>query len=215
VCGDLVDFLRLEKPKTAVVIADVAGKGLHAALLTAKLQATLRALAFDEAPIMSLIARVNTIFHRDSPSRMFASLAYAVISENDGEVRFVNAGHLPPLAIRNGEIEEMEKGDIAIGLTRSAEYTEHSIELNTGDLFVMYSDGVTEAKNEEGAFFGKERLTALLKRAQGSPEQIGRSIVAGVDGFMGQTPPADDLSLIILRRTVKSDGERVHAPAAL
>jgi phosphoserine phosphatase RsbU/P len=213
VCGDLVDFLRLEPPKTAVVIADVAGKGLHAALLTAKLQATLRALAFEDVPIKSLIARVNTIFHRDSPSRMFASLAYAVISENDGEVRFVNAGHLPPIAISNGEITETDKGEIAIGLTRRVEYTEHAVQLSIGDLFVMYSDGVTEAKNEEGLFFGKDRLTTLLKRAQGSPEQIGRTIVAGVDAFMGQTPPSDDLSLIILRRTAQDGGNHAGSTA--
>ncbi len=201
VCGDLVDFLRLTKPYTAVAIADVAGKGLHAALLTAKLQATMRALAFDEPSMVSLMGRINTIFHRDSPSRMFASLIYAAISENDGSVRFVNAGHLPPFAIRNGVVEEMEKGDLAVGLTGIVHYTEHAVQLNSGDVFVMYSDGVTEAKNDAGAFFGKERLTEILKRAEGPSEQIGRTIVAAVDRFIGQTPPSDDLSLLILRRT--------------
>ncbi|HLP17219.1 MAG TPA: PP2C family protein-serine/threonine phosphatase, partial [Bacteroidota bacterium] len=102
VCGDLVDFLCLEKPHAAVAIADVAGKGLHAALLTAKLQATMRALAFDNLSVSSLVGRINTIFHRDSPSRLFASLIYAMISENDGTVRFVNAGHLPPVLVHEG-----------------------------------------------------------------------------------------------------------------
>jgi phosphoserine phosphatase RsbU/P len=201
VCGDLVDFLRLEKPYAAVAIADVAGKGLHAALLTAKLQATMRALAFDERSIVSLVSRINTIFHRDSPARMFASLVYAVVSENDGEIRFVNAGHLPPIAIRNGVIEETEKGEIAVGLTHNVEYREHALQLNDGDLFIMYSDGVTEAKNEDGIFYRRERLLTLLKRAKGSPEQICSMIVGELDRFMGQTHPSDDLSLIILRRS--------------
>lgn len=201
VCGDLVDFLALEKPKAAVAIADVAGKGLHAALLTAKLQATMRALAFDEPSIVSLVGKINSIFHRDSPSRLFASLIYAVISENDGALTYVNAGHLPPFLLHDGTVTEMAKGGIAVGLTHSVEYEERSLQLAEGDLFVMYSDGVTEAKNDAGDFFGKERLTALLKQASGSPEQIGLGIVAGVDRFMGQTPPSDDLSLIILRRS--------------
>jgi phosphoserine phosphatase RsbU/P len=200
VCGDLVDFLRLDEPHAAVAIADVAGKGLHAALLTAKLQATMRALAFDDLSIGSLVGRINTIFHRDSPSRMFASLVYAVISENDGEIRFVNAGHLPPLLLRNGTITELEKGELAVGLTHTVDYTEHDLRLESGDLFLLYSDGVTEAKNEHGEFFGKERLTAVLKRVAGSPEQVGSTIVGAVDNFMGQTRPSDDLSLIILRR---------------
>jgi phosphoserine phosphatase RsbU/P len=201
VCGDLVDFLRLEKSKAAVAIADVAGKGLHAALLTAKLQATMRALVFDAPSILTLVGKINTIFHRDSPSRMFASLVYAEIVEDNGDVSFVNAGHLPPLVVQNGAIREMAKGDLAIGLTRTVAYTERTLHLGSGDLLVLYSDGVTEAKNEHGDFFGKERLTAVLKRSTGSPEQIGRTIVAEVDRFMGQTRPSDDLSLIILRRS--------------
>ncbi len=200
VCGDLVDFLALDKPKAGVAIADVAGKGLHAALLTAKLQATMRALAFDDRAIGSFVGTINTIFHRDSPSRLFASLIYAVISENDGTVSYVNAGHLPPCIVRSGTLTETEKGDIALGLTRTAEYTERSLSLDSGDLLVMYSDGVTEAKNEQDEFFGRDRLNAHLKRASGSPEQIGLGIVSAVDRFIGQTPPADDLSLIILRR---------------
>jgi phosphoserine phosphatase RsbU/P len=200
VCGDLVDFLPLAKPNAAVCIADVAGKGLHAALLTAKLQATIRALAFDESMIDALVGRINSIFHRDSPARLFASLIYAVVTENDGLVRYVNAGHLPPLFVHEGEVLEMEKGDIAVGLTRTVDYHEHSLRLESGDLFVLYSDGVTETKNEHGAFYGKERLIETLKHVKGSPEQICKAIVNNVDFFMRQAYPSDDLSLIVLRR---------------
>ncbi|MGE5313746.1 MAG: PP2C family protein-serine/threonine phosphatase [Acidobacteriota bacterium] len=201
VCGDLVDYLRLENGHAAVAIADVSGKGLHAALLTAKLQSTIRALAFDAPSLTELIARINTIFHRDSPSRIFASLLYAQITENDGTVRFVNAGHLPPFLIRKGAVTETEKGDLAIGLVGRASYREHCVELEEGDMLVLYSDGVTEARNEQGEFFGRDRLLASLTRAASLlPDRLCRQLVYDVDSFTGLAHRSDDLSLVIVRR---------------
>ncbi|MDD8018430.1 MAG: PP2C family protein-serine/threonine phosphatase [Bacteroidota bacterium] len=201
VCGDLIDFLRLEKPKAAVAIADVAGKGLHAALLTAKLQATIRAFAFDEPSLTALMARINSIFHRDSPAHMFASLFYAEFSEESGIIRFVNAGHLPALVVQQGTVHELEKGEPALGLMRTVEYTEHTVTLNAGEWLMLYSDGITEAKNEQGEFYTKERLIkALHSSSSSSPEQIGQMIVADIDRFAGALSPSDDLSFIILKR---------------
>lgn len=201
VCGDLVDFLRMENGRIGIAIADVAGKGLHAALLTIKLQSTIRALAFDESSLASLIIKINTIFHRDSPSHLFASLFYVELNEHSSSLQYVNAGHLPAMIVRNGSIEETGKGDAALGLMRSANFSEHTTAFNRGDLFVLYSDGLTEAKNEQGEFFGKERLIRILQTAAGTPEQIGNSILREVDRFIGTVRPSDDLSLAILRRS--------------
>ncbi len=207
VCGDLVDFLRFDEHRFGVAIADVSGKGLHAALLTAKLQATIRALAFTEPSdggLASLVSRINAIFHRDSPSNMFASLLYAECG--GGEVRIVNAGHLPALVLSNSAVEEMEKGEPALGLAREIQYTERAVQMKSGDLCVLYSDGVTEARNEQGDFFNKERLikfllkTPLGQSPSGAPAEIGASLVAEVDRFIGAAGTADDLSLIILKR---------------
>lgn len=207
VCGDLVDFLRLDDHRFSVVIADVSGKGLRAALLTAKLQATIRALAFDESAdgkLASLVSRINAIFHRDSPSNMFASLLYAECS--GGELDVVNAGHLPALLWRNNTVEEMEKGEPALGLGRATQYTERSLQMNKGDICIFYSDGVTEARNEQGNFFSKDRLVQFLLKTPlghssfGTSAEIGSSLVAEVDRFIGTASPADDLSLIILKR---------------
>lgn len=200
VCGDLIDFLRMDDGRIGVAIADVAGKGLHAALLTTKLQATLRAIAFDRQPLSTLIEKVNTIFHRDSPSHLFASLFYIEFTENESAVRFVNAGHLPALVRKNGSIEETGKGDLALGLTRTAHFAEQSAELRSGDLILLYSDGVSEAKNGRGEFFGKDRLVKLLSASSGSAQQSGLSILREVDAFVGSTKPSDDLSMIILQR---------------
>ncbi|MDE3058687.1 MAG: serine/threonine-protein phosphatase [Bacteroidota bacterium] len=201
VCGDLVDFLRFDDHRFGVAIADVSGKGLRAALLTAKLQATIRALAFNESAdsgVALLVSRTNAIFHRDSPSNMFASLLYMECHRE--EVRFVNAGHLPVLVRRGSTVEEMEKGEPALGLAREIRYTEHAVHLERGELCVLYSDGVTEARNEAGDFFSKDRLMKFLQMSAGTPGGIGTSLVSEVDRFIGTANPADDLSLIILKR---------------
>ncbi|MDP1677481.1 MAG: PP2C family protein-serine/threonine phosphatase [Bacteroidota bacterium] len=202
VCGDLIDFLKIDEHRFSVAIADVAGKGLHAALITAKLQATIRSLAGEITSLPQLIGRINTIVHRDSPAHMFSSLLYAECSELNETIRFVNAGHFPALVVRNSEIEECVRGEAALGLTTIMNFSEHSAMLNTNDRFVLYSDGLTEAKNELGEFFGKEQLLNLLKSTLNeSPEQTGFAILRTVDKFIGTTTPSDDLSIIILQRT--------------
>ena len=201
VCGDLIDFLRMDSGQFSIAMADVAGKGLHAALITAKLQATIRALAGEIRSLPELIGRINTIVHRDSPSHIFSSLFYAECSEKNGTVRFVNAGHFPALIIRGTTIEESPKGDAALGLAGSMTFSEREIILNSGDRFVLYSDGLTEAKNESGEFFGKERMMMILASATGTPEHIGLSIIREVERFSGSSSPSDDLSIIILQRS--------------
>jgi sigma-B regulation protein RsbU (phosphoserine phosphatase) len=200
VCGDLIDFLRMENGRIGLAVADVAGKGLHAALLTAKLQATIRALAFDEVSVSSLVNKINTIFHRDSPSHLFASLFYLEITEQAPLLRYVNAGHLPAIIVRTNGIQETGKGDAALGLIPSMDFTEQTITLAAGECFVVYSDGLTEAKNERGEFFGKERLMRILHTASGTPEQIGHSLLREIDKFTVTTTPSDDLSLVILQK---------------
>jgi sigma-B regulation protein RsbU (phosphoserine phosphatase) len=204
VCGDLIDFLQTEKERFTVTMADVSGKGLHAALITAKLQATIRALSGEIRTLPELISRINTIVHRDSPSHIFASLVHAEVSERDGSIRYVNAGHYPALIVRSGGLEECPKGDPALGLARTVEYTEQTAHLRSGELFVLYSDGLTEAQDPHGEFFGKERLTAMLAAASVTAEQTGNTILRELDRFCGMAAASDDLSLIILRRTETS-----------
>lgn len=200
VCGDLVDYLKLDPEKFAVVMADVAGKGLHAALITAKLQATVRALAGEIRFLPQLVNRINSIVHRDSPAKIFSSMVYAECSENSGTVKYVNAGHFPALIVRGTMIEECAKGEAALGLMGTMKFTEHSVSLNNNDRFVLYSDGLTEAKNELGEFFGRERLIDILASTSGASEEIGFAVLRAVDLFIGRSTPSDDLSIIILQR---------------
>lgn len=179
----------------------MAGKGLGAALLMSKLQSTLRAVAPDYRSLSDLGQRINLIFCRDSLPNKFATLVYLELTQNSGKVRLLNAGHLPPLVLRNGKLEELAHGAPALGLIKISKFEEQEIELDPGDLLVVYSDGVTEARNERDEFFGDQRLKAVIGKSAGiSPDRVGERILAEVDAFEGEAPRSDDLSLVLIKR---------------
>jgi len=201
--GDLVDYLKLNGNKAVLTLADVAGKGLKAALLTSKLQATVRALATEINLLSDFGKKINKIFHRDSIPNLFASMLFMQIDSNSGKVDYLNAGHFPPLIIKDKDIKELPKGNAALGLISNAEYNEETITLEPNEIFIAYSDGVFEARNESGEFFGMERFFQLIKNSSNnSPQQIGKYIISQLEQFIGDYPATDDISLIILKRNL-------------
>jgi phosphoserine phosphatase RsbU/P len=199
--GDLVDCITVSEHRRSIVLADVAGKGLGAALLMAKLQASVRALVGDTPSPVALGMKLNTIFCRDSLRNIFASLVYVDLKPDSGDIALLNAGHLPPVVVRGHQSETLPKGGIALGLILSAEFTEHRVTLHAGDYLCIYSDGITEAQDVHGNFFGEQRfITSLLRNTNGGAEQAGRGLLAEVDSFVGDAPRFDDLSLVLLRR---------------
>jgi len=199
--GDLVDFLRIDEQRAAIVLGDVAGKGLPAALLMAKLQATLRALAPEFTSLAEIGQRVNTILNRDGLPNRFATLVYLEVSPHSGRVRVLNAGHMPPFVVRVGGSTELPRGSFALGMLPGASFEEQAVDLVPGDTLIVYSDGVTEAMNAAGDFFGDERFAALLSAVPVLPvAAAGEWIVGAVDRFVGAASRHDDLSVVILRR---------------
>jgi serine phosphatase RsbU (regulator of sigma subunit) len=200
--GDLVDHLQLDETRHVVALGDVAGKALPAALLSVKLQATLRALAPHFASLSDLGSAVNRLLYRDGLPTRFASLVYLVLPANDGQVRLLNAGHMPPLLVKDGSVVAMPRGSMVLGIMPDAVYTEQQIDVEVGGALVIYSDGVTEAMNEAGDFFGDERLYALVRRGSGMDAQhLAALILDAVQTFVGDAVPSDDVSLLVLRRT--------------
>jgi hypothetical protein len=201
--GDLVDHLRLSEDRLFVTVGDVAGKGLPAALFMARLQATLRALASDTSEMSALGERVNAIFYRDGLRERFASVLHLDVRANDGHLSVLNAGHFPPIVVRaSGRLESLPHGGPALGMIRDATYEVHSLSLEPGDAVVVYTDGVTEARDEMGTFFGEERFRRTLSSSAGSRAAVvGRNIVESVERFVGEARPTDDLSLVVLTRT--------------
>jgi hypothetical protein len=200
--GDLVDYVPIDASRTALVLADVAGKGLSAALVTAKLQATLRALVTECGSLARLGACVNQIMYRDGVRSRFATLVWVEATAGEGRLRVLNAGHMAPLVVRGDALEELPRGGIALGMVPAAPYEEQGTDLAPGDVLVVYSDGVTEAMDPQRDFFGDERLRHLLVAQRGrSAEVIGTTIVSAVSTFAAGMPANDDVSLLVLRRT--------------
>lgn len=199
--GDLLDIINLQNYKYGISIGDVAGKGLSAALLMAKLQSTIRALAPDLKSLSELGKKINEIFCRDSLPQLFASLIYIEIVSGSGELNVLNAGHLPPFLIRGNSITKLEKGSPALGIIPNPDFNEKSFEFAQNDILVAYSDGVTEARNEYGKFFGEENLNKeLLNIHELNSRQIGEKLIAAVDSFVGKAKVYDDLTIAILKR---------------
>lgn len=199
--GDLVDYLPLGNGALGIALGDVSGKGLGAALLMAKLQSTLRALAPGAESLSSLAEQTNAILHRDGLPGRFATLVFLLPSPETGGVRLVNAGHLPPVILRRDGQETLAPTSLPLGAFPRSRYTEQEAHLQPGDLLVVYSDGLTDARNEQGRFFGDEILPALLPSLAGcGAEEAAGKILASVESFCGSEKPFDDLSLVVLRR---------------
>ncbi|MEQ1907878.1 MAG: PP2C family protein-serine/threonine phosphatase [Vicinamibacterales bacterium] len=199
--GDLVDHLPLEGGRHAVILGDVAGKALPAALLSVKLQATIRALAPHFEDLGEFGGAVNRILYRDGLPTRFASLVYAVLSTDSGIVTLLNAGHMPPLWLHGTTLTTLPNGSMVLGMMPDVTFEDQRVAIGRGDLLVVYSDGVSEAMNEAGEFFGDDRLHALAAetRVMASPD-AGRHILDGLAAFVGEAEQSDDVSLMVLRR---------------
>ena len=200
--GDLLDFIEISENKFGVAVGDVAGKGLSAALLMAKLQSSIRALVYDSTELASLGKKLNKIFKRDSLPKIFASLIYVEINNDANTIRLINAGHYPAIIIQKNKIEQMIKDAPALGLMKDAVFTEQQIAINQNDFMIIYSDGLSEAQNESGEFYGEDRLVILLKNSNNkTSQQLGETILNNIDSFICKTPAHDDLTLAILKKT--------------
>jgi len=200
--GDLVDYIFLDDKRLGLSIGDVAGKGLGAALVTAKLQSTIRAIVTHFPLLSKLGSELNRIFCRDGLPQRFVSLVYLELEAGSKKIRFMNAGHPPPIHIQKGKIKEMAQGEPALGIMSKTAYKEHSIRLEKGDFLVVYSDGVTEARNEKGEFYGDKRWLQLLQKSRNlSAQTFGEKLLVEIQSFVGDARPSDDLSLILLKYT--------------
>jgi serine phosphatase RsbU (regulator of sigma subunit) len=199
--GDLVDYVDFGGRRFGVVLGDVAGKGLGAALLTAKLQATLRALVPDIPSLDDLGDQLNLILNRDGLDNRFATLFYAELERGGSHVRYLNAGHNPACVVRHDDTEQLGASALPLGMIPTTRYRSGSIDLEPGETLIAYSDGLTEATNDRGEEFGFERLQTLLPEVNElSADRAGARILQEVDGFLEGRRPNDDLSLVVVRR---------------
>ena len=199
--GDMTDYLKINDNRHAVWLGDISGKGLGAALIMVKLQATVRALCQDFTSLKTLGTKINEIFYRDSPRKTFASLVYLELCTDSGEIKYFNAGHMPPVRMLNKEVRELSKGAPAFGLMRQVPIKEETLTLASGEYLILYSDGLSEAMNRHKEFFTTERLLLGIKDLDGiHPTKFSERIFKGISRFVGDEGLFDDLSLIVIRR---------------
>jgi sigma-B regulation protein RsbU (phosphoserine phosphatase) len=198
--GDLIDCIRFNDEHHILVLGDVSGKGLPAALLMVKLQATLRALFTESTLLADLGFQINRIFHRDGITRSFATLVVLDIRGGPGKIQMLNAGHTPPVFIRGGIPRATAKGDPALGLMADTPYKVIDAVMQKGDILLVYSDGINESCDPQGECFGNDRLFSLLRDLPDiHPTDLGVRILEAVQHFRGEARPEDDQTLLILK----------------
>lgn len=203
--GDYYDFLPLEDGAWGIAIGDVSGKGISAALVVATLQASLRAQTMrPRSRIETLMKNVNRLVRESSPSEFFASLFYAEYRPASRLLRYVNAGHNPPLVIRHihGQCETflLAPGGAPVGALEDSRYTSATFQLELGDVLVAYTDGVTEAENSDGDDFGQDRLERILCSCSAAePQEILHHILRELRAHSRHESQTDDITLVVMR----------------
>jgi serine phosphatase RsbU (regulator of sigma subunit)/predicted enzyme related to lactoylglutathione lyase len=199
--GDYFDFLSLGPQRLGLIIGDVSGKGIAAALLMANLQASLRsqsALAFDQPE--ALLRSVNRLFYDNTGDNAYASLFFAEYDDASRRLRYANCGHLCGLLLRaDGNVEQLDSTSTLLGLFEEWDCSMREQELSSGDVLALYTDGITEASNARGEEFGERRLVeALRQHRQLSCQALLTAIVDEVRGF-GAQEQSDDITAIIAK----------------
>jgi serine phosphatase RsbU (regulator of sigma subunit) len=208
--GDFYDFFWTpgDAQELGMVIADVSGKGVPAALMMAVGRTTIRTTALSGRQPAAALERANELLMKDTRTDLFLSAFYAILSPQRAEMTYTLAGHNRPLHYRRatGKVQELRAEGIVLGLLESIELEQKTISLSPGDIVLAYTDGVTEALNEEMQPFGIDRLMTSLKDHSAKPAQeILQSVLDDVERFTGGELQSDDLTLLIFERQADQD----------
>jgi serine phosphatase RsbU (regulator of sigma subunit)/pSer/pThr/pTyr-binding forkhead associated (FHA) protein len=201
--GDYYDFLAYPDGRVAVMVGDVCGKGMPAALLMMGLQARVQVLAGEPNPPAVVVDRLNRVLAAAALNTRFISFFFALFDPPSGEIAYSNAGHNPPLLIRaSGKVEWLTGGGPVLGIVPEAVYEEVRCVLNSGDVVVLYSDGVTDATNAQDEDFGEARLSEMLQQVHhDSADAILSALTTAVKDWAAGTPAPDDITLVVVRKT--------------
>ncbi|HWY22582.1 MAG TPA: SpoIIE family protein phosphatase [Candidatus Acidoferrum sp.] len=228
VSGDYYDFLAASSHKLILAVGDISGKGISAALLMATIHSAVRAYSVESLPQMrepvavgavagagrvmaawpegieispgALLGLLNHQLYESTPPEKYATLFLGIYDGRSHRLTYSNGGHLPPILIgRDGAVRRLEAGGTVVGLFESVTYDEGSVEMHPGEIFLAYSDGVTEPENEFGEF-GEERLIDLVSANRNLPlVQISQTVTSVVDDWIGDNEQPDDITLVLAR----------------
>ncbi len=199
--GDYYDLIKLDDNKLLLAIADVSGKGVQAALLMANLQAFLKSIVKQNIPLMDASNLINDLVSENTTNGSFITFFWGKINLDTKIFEYVNAGHNPPLLLRNGEIVKFKKGGMILGVMNTViPYESEKVSLKTGDVIVLFTDGITEAMNIKNVEYGDERLEKLsLQKADASSEEILNAIIDDIHEHTWDAEQSDDITCLVLK----------------
>jgi serine phosphatase RsbU (regulator of sigma subunit) len=210
--GDYFDYVPIDADRLGVVIADVSGKGMSAALLMASLRAALLAEVNPTVDLAAMAGRLNDFVHRSTDSRNFITFFFGALDRRSGELRYVNAGHNPPIVLRRaGQISTLGSSGFALGMFPGATFEPGTVRLEPEDTAVLFTDGIPEARNGEGREYTEEKFrNFLVSRRDLASAELCRAVLEDAHAFAASGEPCDDITLVVIKRA----GTRAPAPPA-
>ena len=204
--GDFYDFIHLRDNRLGIVIADASGKGMPAALMIAQIQAMIRSEVNNNIPIAQMLKNINEQISASTSPEKFVTLFYGELNPRTGEFIYSNAGHNYPLLVRSDKrIEHLQTGGTVIGAIPNLEYDSASVRLGTNDLLFLFTDGLSEAMDENEVEYSEERIqNVLCDQFHQDPESLIGSIIKDVRAFDPTSPPRDDTTIIALKMNHKN-----------
>ena len=203
--GDFYDVIPLPSGRLGIVIADVADKGMGAALFMALSRTLIRTYAVEHETQPELVlAAANHRILADTGTGLFVTVFYGILDPSSGELTYSNAGHNPPylLSARDGIVlQELDRTGVPLGILDVGTWQQGVVNLAPGDVLLLYTDGITEAQNAQQEFFDEDRLREVVRANLGrSARDIQAGVIAEVDAFVGDAPQSDDITLMVIVR---------------
>jgi len=218
--GDFYDFFFISEDEICLVLGDVSGKGVPAALFMAVTKTMIKTQAADDSSPASIVTRVNEELSADNPACMFVTLFVAIVNVRSGELRFTNAGHNPPYILRrDGKLDCLDQrhGPI-IGAVEGVAFREDQIQIGEQDTLLLFTDGVTEAMDTSDQLYSEDRLEEFLRKADNTPDKLTGEVLRAVEQFATGAEQADDITLLAFRveqTPEKISTDELHLVAAI
>ena len=197
--GDFFNYFVLPNGQVALLVGDVSGKGVGAALLMANVQASLRTRLSMGQELSVVAAEIDREIESNAPGPLYATLFVGILDPATRVFRYVNAGHHPQYVLRGGRLERLESTGLPVGLLAGRGYVERQVQLQSGDLLFFYTDGFVETENETDEMFGVERLEELLRGGVTRPADVLSGMESAVEGFRGKREPFDDATMMAVK----------------
>jgi sigma-B regulation protein RsbU (phosphoserine phosphatase) len=197
--GDFYDFIPLPGDNLGVAIADVSGKGVPASLIMASVRAFLRAQVDNVYYLYEVVKRINLMLCRDTKPGEFVTLFYGVLDAGNNRFTYCNAGHPPAMVLRGGQVFELESDNMVLGVEEGEEYKQTFIDLKSGDMLLLYTDGLADARNFDSESFGRQRIIEAFQRGGATAEIVAQNLLWEMRKFAGMSKPTDDVTMIVVR----------------